>query len=115
MKPSSARLALLLALPCALLGAGCGGGEGETAADAAVTDTTNRGALDGLSAEQIEARAQPLTPEEAARMGMDVDTTIHLESLQSPEDSALAARAQRGGAPDTDTAGRDTAAPGQPE
>ncbi|HEV2148235.1 MAG TPA: hypothetical protein VGR37_12595 [Longimicrobiaceae bacterium] len=110
MKATPARLALLLVLPCVLLAAGCGrGGEGDAAADAAAVDTTNPGALDGLSAEQIEARAQPLTPEEAARLGMIVDTSIHLESMQSPEDSALADRVERSrreaaAAPDTTAA-----------
>ncbi|HEX7239555.1 MAG TPA: hypothetical protein VF263_04785 [Longimicrobiaceae bacterium] len=82
-----------LAAP-ALLGvlalAGCGGRGADkgAAAESAAVDTTNAGALDGLSTQQIEAQAQPMSQEEAMRRGI-IDTTIHVESLSS-DDSILA-------------------------
>lgn len=113
MKPSASRPALLLALPWILLAAGCDREDRGAAAapEVAETDTTNDQALDGLSSEQVEEQARPLTPEEAARLGMTVDTTIHMESLTSPEDSAL----MRGGQPAPPVpAPRDTARDGAP-
>jgi hypothetical protein len=96
---------LLSAAP--LLGAGlllaaCGGGgdEGGPAAEPAAMDTLNQQEMDGLSREQIEARAEAMTPEQAQALGI-VDTTIHVESLTSdtvghPPDllAAAAARAR---------------------
>ena len=59
--------------------AACPGRGDRNGVDAAVRmDTTNEDPLDGLSAEQLERDAEPLTPEQAAQMGI-VDTTIHLE------------------------------------
>lgn len=92
MKPRVPRLPLLLALPGVLLaGCGRGGAGGEAAPDSAAsaTDTTNRQALDGLSAQQVEAEASSMTPEQAEALGI-VDSTIHVESLQSPDDSIIA-------------------------
>jgi hypothetical protein len=56
-------------------------------------------AADGLSRDQIEERAEAMSPEQAEQMGI-VDSTIHVEQLTSPEDSALIGR---------DTARGDTA------
>jgi hypothetical protein len=120
MKPRATRPVLLLALPCALLAAGCGrgGGEGAAPADAAAeTDTTNRQALDGLSAEQVQAEASSMTPEQAEALGI-VDSTIHVERLQSPDDSIISrgppsappAAAPTPGIPAAPAAPRDTAA-----
>lgn len=93
MKSRVPRLPLLLALPAVLLAAGCGrgGAGGAAAADstAAATDTTNRQALDGLSAQQVEAEASSMTPEQAEALGI-VDSTIHVERMQSPDDSLIA-------------------------
>ncbi len=100
MKPRAARRPLVLALSCALVAAGCGRDEGGSAAAAdttAVTDTTNRQALDGMSADQVRAEASSMTPEQAEALGI-VDSTIHVESLQSPDDSIIA-RGQRAAAP----------------
>lgn len=71
--------ALLLALLAA-----CGrGGEGEKGPpDAAQMDTTNESPIDGLSREQIQRTAQPMTPEQAEALGI-VDSTIHVESMSS--------------------------------
>lgn len=94
MNPRLPRLALLLLLPCTAIPTGCGRDRGaeRAAGDTAGIDTAGLGALEGLTAEQMEALARPLTPEEAAQLGMAVDTSIHLESLTSPEDSALVGR-----------------------
>ena len=64
--------------------AACGGGEEKAAGAPVDVDTTNNNALDGLSAEQIQSQATPMTPEEAAARGI-VDTTIHLENLGSQD------------------------------
>jgi hypothetical protein len=65
---------------CACAAAGCNRGEGGTAGPAKM-DTTNTRWEDGLSAEQVQDSARALSPEEAAQMGLSVDTTIHLEQL----------------------------------
>lgn len=113
MKQRTLRLSLLLALPCVLLAAGCGREKagGAAAADsAAEIDTTNRQALDGLSAEQVQAEASSMTPEQAEALGI-VDTTIHAESPQSPDDSIIArGRPAAPVAPALPAAPRDTAA-----
>ncbi|MET0396349.1 MAG: hypothetical protein ABW277_05970, partial [Longimicrobiaceae bacterium] len=97
MKSRAVRRPLVLALSCALLAAGCArdeGGSAAAAADpAAEIDTTNRQALDGMSADQVRAEASSMTPEQAEALGI-VDSTIHVESLQSPDDSIIA-RGQR--------------------
>jgi hypothetical protein len=67
---------------CACAAAGCNRGERE-AGGAAKMDTTNANWEDGLSAEQVQDSARALSPEEAAQMGLAVDTSIHLEQLDS--------------------------------
>ena len=68
-----------LSVPACLLLAACPGrGDGDGAAK---MDTANAQWEDGLSAEQVESEAKALSPEEAARMGIAVDTSIHLEQL----------------------------------
>ncbi|MBW3572904.1 MAG: hypothetical protein KY467_17545 [Gemmatimonadetes bacterium] len=71
------------ALPAAcLLLAACPGRGGD--GDAAVKmDTANAQWEDGLSAEQVQEEAKALSPEQAAQMGIAVDTSIHLEQLDS--------------------------------
>lgn len=61
---------------------GCGGGD-ERVVPAAQVDTTNADDLDGMSSEQVQAKAEALTPEEAAARGIAVDSTIHLGSPES--------------------------------
>jgi hypothetical protein len=103
-----------------LLAAGCARDEAGSAAAggaAAESDTTNRQALDGLSAEQVQAEASSMTPEQAEALGI-VDSTIHVERLQSPDDSIISrgpptaapAAAPAAGAPAAPAAPRDTAA-----
>jgi hypothetical protein len=72
---------------CALLAAGCNRGGGGEAGPAKM-DTTNTQWEDGLSAEQVQDSARALSPEEAARMGLAVDTSIHLEQLESRDSAA---------------------------
>lgn len=77
------RTLVLAGAACAA--AACGGGGGEGAQPPSVdVDSTNKDAMDGLSTQQIEEEAVPLTPEEAAARGI-VDTTIHLENLGTPD------------------------------
>ena len=57
-------------LPFAALLAGCGGEEGTAGNDPASPDT---GAMDGLTQDQLEDQIRPLTPEEAAQLGI-IDT-----------------------------------------
>lgn len=73
------RLAVFAA--CAGAGAGCNRGETDAAAGPARMDTTNAQWEDGLSTQQVQDSARALSPEEAAQMGLSVDTTIHLEQL----------------------------------
>ncbi|HEX2078336.1 MAG TPA: hypothetical protein VHG08_11525 [Longimicrobium sp.] len=80
-KPILRRFLSLPAAGACLLLAGCpgrGGGDG-----AAKMDTANAQWEDGLSAEQVQSEAKALSPEEAARMGIAVDTSIHLEQLDA--------------------------------
>lgn len=79
--PIVRRLVAVAVLPAVLLGAcrrGGGGGDG-----AVKMDTANAQWEDGMSAEQVQSEAKALSPEEAARMGIAVDTSIHLEQLDS--------------------------------
>lgn len=78
--------ALLLALFAVV--PACGDDGEQADAGPAQTDTTNQDPLDGLSSEQIQEQARPMTPEEAAAAGIAVDTSVHLENLGEP-DSAL--------------------------
>jgi hypothetical protein len=75
---------LVLALACCAAAGACRG-EGDAAEAGRVeVDSTNKDAMDGLSTQQIEEAAVPLSPEEAAARGI-VDTTIHLENLGTPD------------------------------
>lgn len=65
---------------CACAAAGCNRGERDTAGPAKM-DTTNTQWEDGLSSQQVQDSARALSPEEAAQMGLAVDTSIHLEQL----------------------------------
>jgi hypothetical protein len=81
-KPILRRLSpVFLPAACLVLAAcpGRGGGEG----GAVKMDTANTQWEDGMSAQQVETEARALSPEEAARMGIVVDTSIHLEQLDS--------------------------------
>ena len=84
-------LARTLTLGALLLTGACrpGGGE-ETPPAAQIVDTTNADALDGLSSEQVSAKAEALTPEQAAARGIAVDTSIHVENL-SPDSASAGA------------------------
>ena len=57
---------------------GCGGGESELPRSAEEPE------YDGLSREQIELQAEPMTPAEAEELGI-VDTTIRIEPPMSPD------------------------------
>ena len=67
-----------------------------------------------MSAEQVQAEASSMTPEQAEALG-SVDSTIHVERLQSPDDSIIS-RGPPSAAPaavpaaGTPAAPRDTAA-----
>ncbi len=50
-------------------------------------DTANR-ALQGLSPDEIQQSARPMTAEQAAQMGL-IDTTIHVEDLSPTEANTL--------------------------
>jgi hypothetical protein len=101
--PILRRLAAVAVLPAVLLGACRGGGGG---GDGAVKmDTANTQWEDGMSAEQVQTEAKALSPEEAARMGIAVDTSIHLEQLDS-RDTLGGGGAAPTPAPATSGAGR---------
>ncbi len=87
-----AALAAFLFLPP--LAGGCARGDETAAAPAADA------AMDGLSPEQIRQQAEPMSPEQAAQLGI-VDTTIHLEQLVSPDDSLLFSETPPPQPPDT--------------
>lgn len=103
---------------CAFAAGGCKRG-GSDPAGAARMDTTNTQWEDGLSAEQVQDSARALSPEEAARMGLAVDTTIHLEQLDQ-RDTLPGGGAQptpapsEGGSGGTDTTGTGTRPVPQP-
>lgn len=97
---SRSRLVLAL-LTGALTVGGCRG-DSEGAGDPSRTaeiDTTNQEALDGLSTEQVQRSAEPLSPEAARQRGL-ADTTIHLENLGNP-DTILPGTRGPGQRPDT--------------
>lgn len=116
MSMTARRLAVFAV--CALAAAGCKRGERDAAGPAKM-DTTNANWEDGLSAEQVQDSARALSPEEAAQMGLSVDTSIHLEQLDS-RDTMGGGRAQptpppsAGGAGATDTTGTGTRPVPQP-
>jgi hypothetical protein len=112
MKPFRAALVAALALAAAC------GGEGdaadERAGPAAALDTTNADEMDGMSAQQVENQAQAMTPEQAEQAGI-VDTTIHVENLQSSDSTPAGVVAPEGNAGPqaaaTAAGGRDTVPP----
>jgi hypothetical protein len=116
MSMTARRLAVFAV--CLFAAAGCKRGRGDAAGPAKM-DTTNANWEDGLSAEQVQDSARALSPEEAARMGLAVDTSIHLEQLDS-RDSAAGGGAQPTPAPSasgsgaTDTVGTGTRPVPQP-
>jgi len=73
------------AAPLLVILAAGGCKRGDADAPAAQIDTTNTDDLDGLSSEQVEAKAEALTPEQAAARGIAVDTSIHVENLSSQD------------------------------
>ena len=87
-----AAVAAVLHLP--LLSGGC-----QDAAEPAAAPAEDA-VMDGLSPDQIRRRAEPMSPERAAELGI-IDTTIHLEQLTSPADSALLSGPQMPAASDT--------------
>jgi|GEM_PF-6546601 len=78
--------AVAVSAVCLVLAACPGRGGGE--AGAVKMDTANTQWEDGMSAEQVQSEAKALSPEEAARMGIAVDTSIHLEQLDSRDTTA---------------------------
>ena len=93
--PTTLRLLAVLCAAC-LLTACPGDRDGEPARRVQI-DTTNDDWEDGLSAEQVQREAEALSPEQAARAGLAVDTSIHLEQLD-PRDTVPGR-----GAPATDS------------
>lgn len=68
--------------------AGCGDrGRGARVDADTARDTANR-ALEGLSPAEIQQSARPMTPEQAAQLGL-IDTTIHVEDLSPAEANTL--------------------------
>lgn len=63
------------ALLAPLLLAGCAE---EAERDVQPADTDTDSVLDGVSREEIEARARPMSPEQAESLGI-IDSTTHLE------------------------------------
>jgi hypothetical protein len=80
-KPILRRLLPVFVAMLAAAACSDGGGGGERGA--VKMDTANTQWEDGMSAEQVQTEAKALSPEEAARMGIAVDTSIHLEQLDS--------------------------------
>jgi hypothetical protein len=100
-------------LPAACLSLAACPGRGAQSEGAVKMDTANTQWEDGMSAEQVQSEAKALSPEEAARMGIAVDTSIHLEQLDS-RDSASNGGAQPTPAPATSGAGRADTLPRPP-
>jgi len=80
-KPILRRLLPVLFPAVCLVLAACPGRGGEGERGAVKMDTANTQWEDGMSAQQVQTEARALSPEEAARMGIAVDTSIHLEQL----------------------------------
>lgn len=72
MAPTLRRAVCTALLPLAALVSGCGDAAdpGAAGGDPAAADT---GAMDGLTQDQLEDQIRPLTPEEAAQLGI-IDT-----------------------------------------
>jgi hypothetical protein len=79
------------AVAACLLLAACRGGDG---GDTTVvrSDTGEARWEEGLSAQEVEAEARALSPEEAEAQGLVVDTTIHLE-VRDADDTVFVPRA----------------------
>lgn len=92
-------VALALAGALALGACRGGGGDRTAAADSATVDTTNNDPMDGLSGEQIEQQAKPISPDQAAKMGMD--TTADLEEEVSDVPPSASDDTAKKAAPDT--------------
>lgn len=60
---------------CLLLAASACDGDRGAGAEQAVPASENDRAMDGLSPAQIERRAEPMSPERAAELGI-IDTTV---------------------------------------
>ncbi|HEU4885630.1 MAG TPA: hypothetical protein VFT45_25520 [Longimicrobium sp.] len=87
-KPILRRLLPVLFPAACLVLAACPGRGGTGERGAVKMDTANTQWEDGMSAQQVETEAKALSPEEAARMGIVVDTTIHLEQLDGRDSVA---------------------------
>ena len=103
-KPIVRRFLPAVAAAAWLAAGACRGGGGGADAGAVKMDTANAQWEDGMSAQQVESEAKALSPEEAARMGIAVDTSIHLEQLDS-RDTVPGGGAQPTPAPATSGAG----------
>lgn len=77
------RAVLIPSAALVLVGCDPMGGASESAVDNDPAAT--RPAIDGLSREQIEARAEAMSPAQAESLGI-VDRTIHVEQL-APQDT----------------------------
>ena len=82
-KPILRRPSSVFVPAACLVLAACSGRGSDGERGAVKMDTANTQWEDGMSAEQVQTEAKALSPEEAARMGIVVDTTIHLEQLDS--------------------------------
>jgi len=80
-KPILRRLLPVFFPAACLVLAACPGRGGGGERGTVKMDTANTQWEDGMSAQQVETEAKALSPEEAARMGIVVDTSIHLEQL----------------------------------
>lgn len=107
-KPMLRRVFPLLVPAACLVLAACPGAGDDAEIGAVKMDTANAQWEDGMSAEQVEEEAAALSPEQAARMGIAVDTSIHLEQLDSRDsvpgrgaDAIPAPAASGAGAADT--------------
>ena len=115
--PMLRRCLALAVLPAACLALAACPGRGREGDAAVKMDTANAQWEDGMSAEQVQEEAKALSPEEAARMGIAVDTSIHLEQLDS-RDTVAGGGAQptpppsEGGSGATDTVPAAATMPG---
>ncbi|MBA2671851.1 MAG: hypothetical protein H0U67_15905 [Gemmatimonadetes bacterium] len=77
------RAGALLVILVAVIVSGCGHDEPQPA-----PVVGGEPVAEGLSPEEIRQRAEPMTPEQAEQLGI-VDTTIHVEEQETPEDTLL--------------------------
>lgn len=108
------RRRLAAAAAAVLLVGACGDDGGDAPLPAARRDTANPDWEDGLSAEQIEAKARALSPAEAAAQGLVVDTTIHLETPLEEGDTTFLPLGDQPTPPPVDPADADTVEPREP-